>query len=243
MVHKFIIEPSTYSPFDNEAEQIEKCKEWGLLSEKASKIKTFYYKRNNISWTCNIIGYVDRMTAVIEFDNNQKHCIHPSYLKEMQAANYSQKLTTAVEESEEPEDMLLEQTEAPETAEASIVEVAKIDVPKVEEQPKGKSKKEKTPKLQLPEEKVKMIATVKEFTTVPNNFSDNEDEVIIYEAVSIVDPQTEIGDAWSSHSATLKKLELEIGDTISFEAKIIAKKLTKHPVPYKINNPSKIEKK
>jgi hypothetical protein len=77
---------------------------------------------------------------------------------------------------------------------------------------------------------------------VPNNFSDNEDEVVIYEAVSIAEPETEIGAAWSSHSATLKKMELEIGDTITFECKIVAKKLTKHPVPYKINNPAKIQK-
>ncbi|MDF2662579.1 MAG: hypothetical protein K0Q94_5370, partial [Paenibacillus sp.] len=92
------------------------------------------------------------------------------------------------------------------------------------------------------EDKVKMTATVQEFTTVPNNFSDNDDEVIIYEAVSITDPEIEVGVAWSSHSATLKKLGLAVGDTISFEGKIVAKKLTKHPVPYKINNPAKIQK-
>lgn len=87
-----------------------------------------------------------------------------------------------------------------------------------------------------------MVATVKEFTTVPNNFSDTDDEVVIYNAVAIQDPAMEIGDAWSSHSATLKKLELEIGDILHFEGKIVAKKLTKHPVPYKINNPAKIQK-
>lgn len=247
MVYTFIIEPSTYNAFDNEAEQIEKCKEWGLLSEKASKIKAFYYKRNNMSLPCSIIGYVDRMTAVIEFDNRQKHCIHPSYLKEMQAANFIQKLTTSAEESVEPEDLPLEQTEAaaaeiPDAPEPPIEIEAKADATKAG-QPKGKAaKKEKAPKLQLPDDKVKMTATVKEFTTVPNNFSDNDDEVVIYEAVSIADPETDVGVAWSSHSATLKKVELEIGDKITFEAKIIAKKLTKHPVPYKINNPSKIQK-
>lgn len=103
-------------------------------------------------------------------------------------------------------------------------------------------KKEKKQKLQLPEEKVKLSAIVKEFTTVPNHFSDNDDEVVIYEAVTIIEPETEIGEAWSSHSATLKKNELAIGDKITFEAKIVAKKLTKYPVPYKINNPAKIQK-
>ncbi|UUZ90153.1 hypothetical protein LJK87_29750 [Paenibacillus sp. P25] len=89
---------------------------------------------------------------------------------------------------------------------------------------------------------MKMKATVKEFATVPNHFSDNDDEVVIYEAVAITEPETELGTAWSSYSATLKKLELNIGDTLTFEAKVIAKKLTKHPVPYKINNPAKIQK-
>ncbi|NOU91756.1 hypothetical protein GC093_00685 [Paenibacillus sp. LMG 31456] len=267
MVHAFIIEPNTYNAFENEAAQLEQCKEWGLLSEKAIKTKAFFYKRNGMNLACSIIGFVDKITAVIEFDNNQRHCIHPSYLKEMQAANYGQKLNAATEESvgtesseivEGIESLELEpsQEAAPPVAEVPIeepniekanieepkAEEPKAEEPKAEEPPKGKAKKEKAPKLQLPEEKVKMIATVTEFTTVPNNFSDNEDEVVIYEAVSITDPEMEIGSAWSSHSATLKKMELEIGDTITFEGKIVAKKLTKHPVPYKINNPSKLQK-
>ena len=77
---------------------------------------------------------------------------------------------------------------------------------------------------------------------MPNNFSDTDDEVIIYEAVSILEPAIEVGTAWSSHSATLKKLELAIGDIVTFECKIVAKKLSKHPVPYKINNPGKMQK-
>lgn len=271
MVHAFIIEPTTYNAFENEAEQLGQCKEWGLLSEKALKTKAFFYKGHGMNLACSIIGYVDKITAVIEFDNQQRHCIHPSYLKEMQAANYGVKLNASAEESigteslegleleplqeETPpvEEVTTEEaktkevtTGEPESDEATTeeprTEQALADEPRAAEPPKGKAKKEKAPKLQLPEEKVKMIATVTEFTTVPNNFSDSEDEVIIYEAVSITDPEMEIGSAWSSHSATLKKLELEIGDTITFEGKIVAKKLTKHPIPYKINNPSKLQK-
>ncbi|KRE38737.1 hypothetical protein [Paenibacillus sp. Soil522] len=250
MIHTFIIEPNTYTSFENEAEQIEKCKEWGLLSEKASKTKAFFYKGSGTNLACSIVGYVDRMTAVISFDNEQKHCIHPSYLKEMQASNYSQKSSAAAEESsiletmsveaEQPLTQVLEQKPAVESALPAEDNLPKE--PEAEPPTKAKTKKEKAPKLQLPEEKVKMIATVKDFTTVPNNFSDTEDEVVIYEAVAIADPATDIGAAWSSHSATLKKLELEIGDTIHFEGKVIAKKLTKHPIPYKINNPAKIQK-
>ncbi|NOU70211.1 hypothetical protein GC098_01950 [Paenibacillus sp. LMG 31458] len=245
MVHAFTIQPASYNTFEDETEQLEQCKEWGLLSEKAAKTKAFFYKGNGLNLPCGIVGFVDKMTAVIEFDNKQLHCIHPSYLKEMQAANYSQRGAGSAD-STEAEVLELEtlQEDAPAIVEANVeASTEELEVKKVPKEPKKeKAKKEKAPKLQLPEEKVKMIATVKEFTTVPNNFSDTEDEVIIYEAVSMIEPEMEIGEAWSSHSATLKKLELEVGDKLSFECKIVAKKLSKHPVPYKINNPAKMQK-
>ncbi|MFB6365461.1 hypothetical protein ACFCP7_15490 [Paenibacillus elgii] len=244
-----LIEPAAYTAFSDEAALIEQCKEWNLLSEKASKAKTFFYKRNGLMLACRLIGYVDKMTAVIELEDKRLHCIHPSYLKEMQASTYGQKSAGGAEDAAEPTSTVpaVTATETP-AKETPGLEAPEAKKPQAEEPgtaeqtTKGKSKKEKAPKLQLPEEKVKMTATVKQFTTVPNNFSDNDDEVIIYEAVSIAEPATEIGEAWSSNSATMKKLELDIGDTITFEAKIIAKKLTRHPVPYKINNPSKIQK-
>ncbi|WP_282939922.1 hypothetical protein [Paenibacillus sp. RC67] len=243
MAHAFTIEPTTYIAFEDEAAQIEKCKEWGLLSEKAAKTKAFFYKGNGMNMACSIIGYVDNMTAIIEFDNKQLHCIHPSYLKEMQAASYSQRLTAVTEEAAVPagaESVKPQEETALQTANTEVITAEpKAEAPKAAEPSKGKAKKQK---LQLPEEKIKMTAIIKEFTTVPNHFSDNDDEVIIYEAVTIVDPETEVGDAWSSHSATLKKLELEVGDKLTFEGKIVAKKLTKHPVPYKINNPAKLQK-
>jgi len=249
MVHAFIIEPTTYNAFESEAEQIDKCKEWGLLSEKAVKTKTFMYKRNGAMHTCNLVGYVDKMTAVIEFENTQKHSIHPSYLKEMQAASYGQKQTASSDEAGDTDAeaavAAVEAVEAP--LEAASAADSKADEPKAQETkaeaaPKKKAGKEKAPKVELPEEKVKMTATVQEFTTVPNHFSDTDDEVIIYEAVSVEDPAIELGTAWSSHSATLKKLELAVGDVLTFEGKVVAKKLTKHPVPYKINNPAKLQK-
>ncbi|MCP3772167.1 hypothetical protein NLX71_02385 [Paenibacillus sp. MZ04-78.2] len=244
-----LIEPAAYTAFSDEAELIEQCKEWNLLSEKASKSKTFFYKRNGRILACRLIGYVDKMTAVIELEDKQLHCIHPSYLKEMQASTYGQKSAVGAEDAAEPASAVpavtATETPAKETPELEAPEAKKppAEEPGTAELPtKGKTKKEKSPKLQLPGEKVKMTATVKQFTTVPNNFSDNDDEVIIYEAVSIAEPATEIGEAWSSNSATMKKLELDIGDMITFEAKIIAKKLTRHPVPYKLNNPSKVQK-
>lgn len=267
MIHPFTIEPVTYEAFQNEEAQLEQCKEWGLLSEKASKTKSFIYKRNGVHWTCSIVGVVDKITAVIQFENSQLHCIHPSYLKEMQAANYGLKPSLAAEQptgpdSAEPvtsqegngqaeadpvetiqaEDATNQAEDAVQEEEASPAEDEVFVQPTAEEGAKRKTKKEKAPQLQLPEHKVTMKATVKEFTTVPNNFSDNDDEVVVYEAVFILEPETEVGTAWSSYSATLKKLELEVGDTINFEGKIVTKKLPKHPVPYKLNNPAKIQK-
>ncbi|MDF2721237.1 MAG: hypothetical protein K0Q59_912 [Paenibacillus sp.] len=282
MNYPFVIEPVTYEPFADEQAQLARCKEWGLLSEKAVKLKSFVYKRNGAQLACTIVGYVDKATAVIELDNKQLHCIHPAYLKEMQAANFGVKATAQADSGEQAE-ATAEPSETAETAErvdAAEAEPADViaaanpdtesdDAPTIEtvaaenepsgepaahaadvdtaaEEPQeadtGGKRKSKKEKLELPEQKVQMVATVQEFTTVPNNFSDNDDEVIIYEQVSIVEPAISVGTAWSSHSATLKKLELEIGDTIAFEGKIVAKKLTKHPVPYKINNPAKIQK-
>ncbi|WNR46235.1 hypothetical protein [Paenibacillus roseipurpureus] len=247
MEYAFAIQPGAFTRFDDEAELLDQCKEWGLVSEKASKAKAFFYKGNNLNVPCNIVGLVDPMTAVIELDTGQLHCIHPSYLKEMQAANYSQRGAAFTE------DGVVDEIES--EAEAAVVEEKAskpAKAPKVAEPAgggdgeaapaKSKVKKEKAPKLELPEEKVKMKATVMEFTTVPNNFSDTDDEVIIYEAVSILEPAIEVGSAWSSHSATLKKLELAVGDIVTFECKIVAKKLSKHPVAYKINNPGKMQK-
>lgn len=278
MTYAFTIEPPEYYALDNEPELIAKCQEWGLISAKATKLKTFYYKGNGLNLPCTILGFVDHMTAVIELDHGQKHCIHPSYLKEMQASGYStrglsgagaegtgQGYTAQVPDSAEtsaqddspaelvnPEndmdgpdsfsglkgdpDGLVEEYIGPQAG--NNADATSETKPKTKAAPKTKAVK-----IDLPDGKVKMSAVVKEFTTVPNHFSDNDDEVIIYESVTITEPDViEVGEAWSSHSATMKKQELEVGDVLTFEAKIIKKKLTRNPVPYKINNPSKIQK-
>ncbi|MBO9608922.1 MAG: hypothetical protein J7639_23405 [Paenibacillaceae bacterium] len=279
MAHAFVIEPSEYVPFENETEQLDKCKAWGLLSEKAVKTKSFAYKGGGLNLACQVVGYVDAITAVIAFDNDQKHCIHPSFLREMQAAGYSQRLASAAEKPAEAEEAeqpgaqseQAEQAEAlaeaiaednataasAQAEEAALPTAAEVEsrqpsaaapTPSTAAKPEadadaGKTKgKSKKTKLQLPEDKVKMTATVQGFAMVPNHFTETDDEVVIYEAVYIEDPETDVGAAWSSHSATLKKLELAVGDKLAFEAKIAAKKLTNHPVPYKINNPSKLQK-
>ncbi|MFD0672893.1 hypothetical protein [Cohnella sp. GCM10027633] len=249
MAHAFAIEPSGYTPFENEDEEISKCREWGLLSDKATKTKAFTYKRAGQAWGCSIVGYVDSFTAVIAFESGQRHCIHPSFLKEMQASSFGSR---AVADSEaegaasgEGEPVVAAQALAEPAASepAAAPEPVKAAPPAAAEPKKEPAAKPgKKQKLQLPEDKVKMTATVQEFAKVPNHFTEEEDEVVIYEAVAILDPEIEVGLAWSSHSATLKKLELAVGDKLTFDGKIAAKKLLKHPVPYKINNPSKIQK-
>ena len=251
------IEPSAYTRFGNEADLIEKCKIWGLLTGKAAKAKTFQYKGGGRNLACTVVGCADEFTAVIEFEDKQLHCIHPSYLKEMQSSSFNQRgAASAADEADKPE---AAEPEAPDpapdreqipaapqhrhgsaddAAAAHAAAAAQAEAPPSGTKPRGG----RGAKLELPEEKVSIRATVKDFTTVPNNFSDSDDEVVIYDAVAIEDPVLEVGAAWSSHSATLKKLALEVGDTLAFEAKIVAKKLTKHPVPYKINNPAKIRK-
>lgn len=44
MVYAFTIQPGIYHAFEDEAEQIEQCKEWGLLSGKATKTKAFFIR-------------------------------------------------------------------------------------------------------------------------------------------------------------------------------------------------------
>ncbi|CAI6075410.1 hypothetical protein [Cohnella sp. JJ-181] len=275
-MYAFVIEPAGYVAFADESERLEKCKEWDLLSEKATKSKTFYYKGYGLKEACEIVGYVDHMSAVIQFANKQKHCIHHSYLKEMQAANFGQRFASVADPDEagalpagaeagpELESALFSEA-APNPSETARVAASipaappqeRTDAVDISEPPadwppvelpaaaalaKPRASASKSKKVQLPEEKVKVTAVVKEFTTVPNHFADNDDEVIIYDEVVIADSGAELGEAWSSHSATLKKLELAEGDKLSFEAKLVAKKLAKHPIPYKINNPAKIVK-
>lgn len=235
MNYPFAIGPIIVQDFSSEDELIDRCKEWNLLSNTATKPKTYLYKGYGLTLPCEIVGYVDNMTVVVQFENKQQHCIHPSYLKEMQTAGFGQRGATA-SDSADPVDML----ELSDDVEEEIVEV--VEVAKVAKEIPKKPAKAKKQVVELPEDKLQMTAIVKEFATVPNHFSDNDDEVIIYEGVSVEGQELAIDEVWSSHSATLKKLELQVGDRVSFEAKVVAKKLTQHPVKYKINNPAKMKK-
>lgn len=269
MTYSFVVEPLAVQDFESEDERIERCKEWNLLPGSATRIKTYMYKRQGLTLPCEIVGFVDNQTVVVQFENKQLHCIHQAYLKEMQTASFGQRAQAAADaRSEDPAeaagetaaDELLENQPIEDdvegagsagaaegdTAERSesgsaLEGVTAAETAAPAEKPRKPAASKKKPALQLPEDKLKVTAVVKEFTTVPNHFSDNDDEVIIYENIAIEGHDLAIDEVWSSHSATLKKLELKEGDPVSFEAKIVAKKLSQHPVKYKINNPSKMK--
>jgi hypothetical protein len=118
-----------------------------------------------------------------------------------------------------------------------------------------KIQKAKKPEIKFPLEKVHFTATVKQFALSWNHFSEENDEVVVLENVRILQEELiTIDFAWCSHSKTLKKLELQSGERLEFDGKIVKKKLPTGKdvekeyildvqVPFKINNPSKIIKK
>jgi hypothetical protein len=241
-----------YEIFVDESHYAEKVKEWGLSSAKDVK-KQFWYKEKDHQRLVAIKGYqvygesTEYYTLVIEFQDGNLSCIHPAYLKEMQASSFGKALPAdTVDKSPapaNPETKQVSQTAGPE-AKASA-----------KESPVKKEKKDKPPKLDLPEEKVHFTATVKQFGLTWNNFNEENDEVVVLENVVIQQEfPIEVGLCWCAHSKTLKKFELVPGTVLEFDGKIVKKKLPKgkdieeeemvveEPVLYKINNPSKIKK-
>lgn len=237
-----------YQTFTNEEHYSEKVREWGLSTTKEVK-KQFLYKEKNLQYTVTVKGYEvygqnnDFNTIVIEFQDGSLSCIHPAYLKEMQAASFGKgSFTDAADASAlTVPDEQKEENPVKKSVESS--------------EPKKKSeKKEKAAKLVLPEEKVHFTASVKQFALSWNNFNEENEEVVVLENVVIQQENPiEIGLSWCSHSKTLKKFELAPGDSLEFDGKIVKKKLPKgkdaeeefiisDPVHYKVNNPSKIKK-
>ncbi|MFD1904444.1 hypothetical protein ACFSQ7_10800 [Paenibacillus rhizoplanae] len=197
MTYSFVVEPLTVQDFESEDERIERCKEWNLLPGSATRVKTYLYKRQGLTLPCEIVGFVDNQTVVVQFENKQQHCIHPAYLKEMQTASFGQRAQAAADaRAEDPaeaagEAELLENqpvegdVEGAERLESgsgsvgaaersesgSAVEgVTAAETAAPAEKPRKPAASKKKPALQLPEDKLKVTAVVKEFTTVPNHF-------------------------------------------------------------------------
>jgi hypothetical protein len=247
MVIKYITPAGQFEVFRDKEHYKQKVKEWGLSSAK----EEFWYKERDFQELVTIKGYeiygnTDEFnTVVIEFSNGNQTCIHPAYLKEMQQSGFGK-------ESMWEDGNHLESVNSKEGDPVKTSEPQKVDAKKSE--PK-KTKKEKAAKLELPTEKVHFSASIKQFAMTYNSFAEENDEVVILENVQIhQEPPINIDYAWCSHSKTLKKMELVIGESLEFDGKITTKKLTKGKdapeefnftitVPYKINNPSKLVKK
>ncbi|NMD71130.1 hypothetical protein HHO41_12555 [Bacillus sp. DNRA2] len=251
-----------YIHFSDEKHFAEKVREWGLSSAKDVK-KEFWYKERTLQRLVTIKGYEsygvtgEFDTLVIQFQDGNLSCINPALLKEMQSASFAKELmiqtTTeqieALEDSNRAKSSSIDSTTSPESQSSDSGEIT----PKAA-QP-SKVKKEKAPKLILPEEKVHFTAQVKQFALSWNHFNEENDEVVILENVRI-DSETpvEVGLAWCAHSKTLKKFELTPAETLEFDGKIVKKSLPKGKdiddealrfdgtVAYKINNPSKLKK-
>ena len=220
--------------FENEEEYIVKGIEWKLFTERTVK-KEFLYKANGLQMSVKLVGYEEYgnrgQTIVVEFENGNLSCIHPAYLKEMQSTSFGKDLLSGENPTISP--IVVE------TAEPKHIEEI------LPEKKSNKSKKPKEPaqpKLILPEDKVHFTAKVTEFTKKMNHFTGEEDEVVLLELVKVHEEnELEVGNAWCSYSKTLKKAELEEGDELAFDGKIVEKKFNKE-IRYKINNPSKLAK-
>ena len=261
---QYIPPKGEFDTFRDEDHYKEKLKEWGLSSAKEAK-REFWYKDRHSQRLVSIKGYetygsaAELNTVVIEFNDGHLSCIHPAYLKEMQQSSFGKESLLNLEDKDIP---TVESGDKVESNNAEDSSPAAKELPKKEDEPKPKQakvketkpKKEKAPKLELPADKVHFTATVKQFALTYNPFNEENDEVVVLENVKIIqDNPMEIGFAWCSHSKTLKKFELAVGDQLEFDGKVAAKKLAKGkdveeeflvdvPVLYKVNNPSKIVK-
>jgi hypothetical protein len=243
----YLAPKGTYETFLDDAHYTEKVKEWGLSTTREVK-KQFWYKEATFQRQVTIKGYEiygkteEYNTIVIEFEDGNLSCVHPAYLKEMQSPSFTKLVSNEAETSSLPPKVESKDSNKTKTKEP------------IKETKSVKEKKEKPKKIELPLDKVHFTAEVQQAALSWNHFNEENDEVIVLKNVVIdQEPPIEIGLAWCSHSKTLKKYELAPGDKLEFDGKIVKKKLpsgkdvkeefvVNEPVPYKVNNPSKIKK-
>ncbi|GFZ30086.1 hypothetical protein CSC2_06120 [Clostridium zeae] len=79
-----------WKTFESIEEEIEKLKEWHLISPKATEVKAFYYKGayTDKHIECKVAGYVDDNELVLYVDG-KLHSIHPDYFLDMQKKDFS----------------------------------------------------------------------------------------------------------------------------------------------------------
>lgn len=246
-----------FETFRDDAHYEEKVREWGLSTTREVK-KEFWYKEKSQQRLVTVKGYQvygessDYYTIIIEFQDGNLSCIHPAYLKEMQSPSFGKALAADFADTSSAPSEKDAPKKASEKSEDDTKNPAE-NSNKTKSSAK-KAKKEKQPALELPAEKVHFTAKVKQFAMSWNHFNEDNDEVIVLEDVVIQENEPiEVGLGWCSHSKTLKKFELQPGESLEFDGKIVKKKLPKgkdcdeefiveESVTYKINNPSKIKK-
>lgn len=220
-----------YFTFESEEQLVSKLSQWGFNKNVREKV---LYKNNYSQTTVSIVGYQEygennANTIIIEFNDGQLSCIHPAYLKEMQTSSFGK-------------ESILEQVIEP-LAEDKTIKTKKSEQSALKKDTKTDQKPKKEPskdKLTLPVDKVHFKAKITSFSTMYNHFKEEDDEVILFEDVEIIgENELKVGKAWCGYSNTLKKAELQEGESLEFDGKIVAKKFDKEII-YKINNPSKL---
>jgi hypothetical protein len=234
-----------FKSFEDDDDYATRGRSWGLFG-KAPK-KEFWHKSKSAQRLVTLKGYQpygNTNILIIAFEDGSLSSIHSSYLKEMQGGSFGKELThddkedgsSSIGSSDDIKSEIVDISENPDAAQLSEKAVKK-SAPKKQKEPKAQKEK-----LELPVDKVKFTAKIKEFTTKPNPFSDNDDEILLLEEVVVLgEAPLVIGDAWCGYSNTLKAIGFEVGELFTFEGKVVDKKFNKE-ILYKVNNPSKIVK-
>jgi DNA polymerase III epsilon subunit-like protein len=90
-----MLEPKReWKTFESIEEELEKLREWQLISPKATEIKQFYYKGayTEKPVECKVAGFVDD-NEIILYVNGELHSIHPDYFLDMQRKDFSKDIS------------------------------------------------------------------------------------------------------------------------------------------------------
>lgn len=91
-----MLEPKReWRTFESIEEEIEKLREWKLISSKATEVKQFYYKGTYTDKPveCKVAGFVDN-NEIILYINGELHSIHPDYFFDMQRKDFSKDVSS-----------------------------------------------------------------------------------------------------------------------------------------------------
>lgn len=90
-----MLEPKRdWKTFESIEEELEKLREWKLISSKSTEVKQFYYKGayTDKPVECKVAGFVDN-NEIILYVNGNLHSIHPDYFLDMQKKDFSEDIS------------------------------------------------------------------------------------------------------------------------------------------------------